>query len=207
MINKFGKFIGVSALLALAPLATSSAAESGFYMGGSIGQSGVELDLSDGTPGVPGFDEDDFAWKIFGGYNFGLLPLVDLGIEGGYVDLGGPSVDVSDTNLGLTASAGVDATALDVFGVVGVGLGPIDVFGKLGLVFWDAESTLSVTDTNDPNNDFSESFSDDGNDLAYGIGARFALGQLEIRGEYELFDIEDTDSVSMLSVGLVFHFD
>ena len=205
MFTKLGKIFCAAALLALAPLSVSHA-DSGFYVGGSVGTAAIEIDV----PEVPDFDEDDFAWKVFGGYKFGLLPIVDLGIEGGYVDFGAPSQDVSDTNVGLAASVGADATAFDVFGVVGVGLGPIDVFGKVGLVYWDAGLTASLTDLDDPSNNVSESVSDDGSDFAYGIGASLSLGSLEVRGEYELFDIDPADidgvDVSMWSVGLVFHF-
>ena len=48
--------------------------------------------------------------------------------------------------------------------------------------------------------------SESGTDLMYGLGARFALGKLHIRGEWEEFDIEDADSVYMFSVGLAWQF-
>ena len=48
--------------------------------------------------------------------------------------------------------------------------------------------------------------SDDGSDLGYGLGLSFGLGPLEVRGEYELYDIEDAD-VSMISVGFTYLFD
>ncbi len=68
------------------------------------------------------------------------------------------------------------------------------------MVSWDAEASFDNIDVG----------SDDGSDPAYGIGARFAFGNLEIRGEYEMFDIdpEDTSSadVYMLSAGLVYYF-
>jgi hypothetical protein len=48
--------------------------------------------------------------------------------------------------------------------------------------------------------------SDDGTDSAYGVGVNFDFASLELRFEYELFDIKDTDDVDMLSVGLAWHF-
>ena len=45
-----------------------------------------------------------------------------------------------------------------------------------------------------------------GSDPAYGVGLRFTLGSIEIRGEYEVFDIEDADDVYMASAGLVWRF-
>ena len=48
--------------------------------------------------------------------------------------------------------------------------------------------------------------SDSGSDPAYGAGLRFSLGSMEIRGEYELFDIDGSDDVYLLSAGLVWTF-
>jgi len=35
---------------------------------------------------------------------------------------------------------------------------------------------------------------------------KFGVGSLEVRGEYEIYDIEDSEDVAMLSVGLVWRF-
>lgn len=166
-------------------------ADSGFYLGGSVGNAGVELDVDDAE-----FDEDDFAWKGYGGFNFDVI-VVDLAVEAGYVNFGSPggSVNVGgvDTNLDL------DLDALTGFGLVGVELGPIGVFAKAGIVSWDAEATI-------------EGFGDDesGTDPAYGVGARFSLGSVELRAEYELFDIDvdgaDSSDLSMISAGVVWTF-
>ena len=186
MISKLMK-TGVCCLLALAPFGASHADDSGFYLGGSLGQAGIEVDFA-GVPGVPAFDENDTAYKIFAGYNFTLLPVINLGVEGGYVDFGGPKIDIVEPDFGIDASVGVD--------------GPLGVFGKLGYIFWDAEASL--TDRNNPANNLSDD--DSGSDLAYGVGARLNLGSLEVRGEYEYFDIEDAESVGMWSIGLAYYF-
>jgi hypothetical protein len=170
-------------------LATAeSRADSGFYIGGSVGQAGIELDDSDPVQPID-FDEDDFAWKGFAGYNFDLA-VVELGLEVGYVNLGNPSADV------LGSSVEIETDGLDAFGVIGVALGPIGVFGKYGVISWDAEGTI----------DGLPAFDEDGSDPAYGLGAKFGLGSLDIRIEYEVFDIEDADDVSMISAGLVWTF-
>jgi hypothetical protein len=170
-------------------LATAeSRADSGFYIGGSVGQAGIELDDSDPVQPID-FDEDDFAWKGFAGYNFDLA-VVELGLEIGYVNLGNPSADV------LGSSVEIETDGLDAFGVIGVALGPIGVFGKYGVISWDAEGTI----------DGLPAFDEDGSDPAYGLGAKFGLGSLDIRIEYEVFDIEDADDVSMISAGLVWTF-
>ena len=167
-------------------------ADSGLYVGGGIGNASVELDFQDAGFDLPNFDEDDFAWKVMGGYNFDLLTF-DLGVELSYVDFGQASGDV------LGADLEIDSTGLSLFGVAGFDLGPVGVFGKLGYVSWDLDATVSAI--GEP----SVSVSDDGSDLAYGAGVRVGLGALEIRGEYEVFDIEDTD-IGMVSASLVYHF-
>ena len=181
---------GAGAILLVAALLLMSAeskADSGFYIGGSVGTAGVEIDTGDPVNPVI-FDEDDFAWKAFGGYNFDL-PILNLGIEGGYVDFGGPSADIG----GILFE--VDADGFDAFGVIGVDLGPIGVFAKAGVIAWDAEVSIDgITGT------------DDGTDPAYGIGAKIGLGSLAFRLEYELFDIEDTEDVAMISAGIVWTF-
>jgi hypothetical protein len=61
---------------------------------------------------------------------------------------------------------------------------------------WDAEATLAGI----------EAGSDNGTDTAYGVGAAVELGSLQIRAEYEAFDISDIEDLYMLSAGFVFTF-
>ena len=48
--------------------------------------------------------------------------------------------------------------------------------------------------------------SDDGTDLAYGVGAQFRVWSLSLRAEYEKFDVDDVDDLNMVSVGFTFTF-
>ncbi len=176
-------------VLIVAPLSFAQAGETGWYLGGSVGSAAIEAEITD-DPDVPPFDEDDFAWKAFVGYNFGITPVFDLGIEGGYVYLGSPSADIEGETLKL------ELTGIDLFGVIGFDIGPVGLFGKVGYVSWDVEGVVDGTTV----------LSDDGSDVAYGLGLRFNLASVEIRGEYELFDIEDADNVAMYSLGLAYHF-
>lgn len=162
--------------------------EAGGYIGGSIGQSYIELDA--GTPAVPAnFDEEDFGWKLMAGYNFDFA-VITLGVEADYVDFGAPSGDV------LGSQIEVDTNGFAGFGTAGFDLGPVGVFAKLGVISWDASFSVDGFDAG----------SDDGTDPAYGVGVKFGLASVEIRGEYEIYDIEDSDDVAMLSVGLVWRF-
>lgn len=182
-----------AAALGLLPF-TDARAESGPYIGGSVGSATIAVEIPDEDPGaVFDFDENDFAWKAFGGYNFDL-GVADLAIEGGYVDLGAPSGEL------LGSEVELDVTGWDVFGLLGVDIGPVGLFAKAGMVSWDVEATI----------DGIEDEGDDGTDPAYGVGARFNLGNLQIRAEYEYFDIDsegaDGEDVYMLSAGLVVNF-
>ena len=176
------------ALLAGAAIITltainADAAESGFFMGGSIGTAAVEANVNDGIvlpDPAPVFDEDDFGWKFLAGYDFALSDAFSLGVEGGYVDLGSPSADV------LTVPVSLDPTGLTLYGTAGVDIGPVGLFAKYGFVDWEVEGSIGGIN-----------FDDDGNDPAYGVGVRFNLGSLEIRGEYEIFDISDVEDVTM----------
>lgn len=189
MIRKLSAVLGLVAIFSTA----AANAESGFYAGGGVGSAGVELDFAGSGFNLPNFDEDDFAWKVMAGFNADL-PVFNVGAEIGYVDFGGPSADILGVDVDL------DSTGVNAFGVAGFDLGPIGVFGKLGLVSWDLEATIAAQGVP------TERVTDDGTDLAYGIGARFGLGSLEVRGEYEIYDIEDTEDVGMFSASLVFYF-
>ena len=176
------------AVFAFAPL--SANADSGFYVGGSLG--GATIEANFGDTGIPGFpvdiDEDDTAYKVFAGYKFDL-PVLDLGVEAGYVDFGAPEIDV------LAEEVDLEPTGINLWGIAGIEAGPVDLFAKLGYISWDIEASVQ-----------GQSVSDDGSDLGYGVGLSFGLGSLSVRGEYEVYDVEDAD-VSMLSLGLVYQFD
>lgn len=173
---------------AFVPMAAN--ADSGMYIGGSVGGATVEAEFGDtGIPGFPtSLDEDDTAFKVFAGYTFDL-PAIDLAVEAGYIDFGGSDIDVLGQNVKL------EPTGINLWGIAGVDAGPIDLFAKLGYIAWDLE--LSA---------LGNSASEDGSDLGYGLGLSFGLGAIKVRGEYEVYDLDDAD-VSMLSVGLVFQFD
>ena len=160
----------------------SAGQESGFYLGGSLGSANINVS-SDPID----FDDDDMGYKIFAGYNFGIIPLIDLGVEGSYVDFGdASSVEFLNQDIGITA--------WDLFGVGAVNLGPIGVFGKVGQVWWDSKSSI-----------LDGLLDDSGNDMAYGIGLRFQVGSLAFRAEYERFDVKLVD-VDYISAGVCWTF-
>ena len=174
----------LASFVALAP----AESQAGVYIGGSVGQAYIEVDT--GTPIVPQtFDEDDFGFKALAGYEFSFTAIT-LGIEVDYVDFGAPSGDVAGTQFE------VEADGIAGFGTAGFDLGPLGIYGKYGVISWDASFSVDGFDAG----------SDDGTDTAYGVGMKFGVGSLEVRGEYEIYDIEDSEDVAMLSVGLVWRF-
>ena len=184
-MNSKASFWATGAILGVAMVAPAiAAADSGFYLGGSVGNAGVDVEID---PLLPKFDETDTAYKLFAGFDWQLTSL-SLGIEGAYNNFGEPSADFEGV------SVAVEPTGFTVFGVAAIGLGPVDLFGKVGYLMWDADAIVD-----------GEVLADDGSDAGYGVGLRFNLGSLEIRGEYELFEVDEAD-LSMVSVGLAYRF-
>jgi hypothetical protein len=148
--------------------------DSGFYIGGSIGESDFESKAK--------ATDNDQAYKLLGGFNFGIIPLIDLAIEASYRDFG--SFDSADLD-----SGGVES--FDVFGLAALTFGPLGIFGKAGYAELDADSNLGGSSSNP----------------AYGIGVRFQIGSLSLRGEYEYFDTSsDIRDLAMTSIGLTYTF-
>lgn len=179
------------ALLALSgfALAGFAHADSGLYLGVGAGGATVEADTQGlAIPALPNsIDEDDTAFRIFGGYTFDL-PFFDLGVEAAWNDFGQPDTGIAGGQLSAEASG------YSAFGVATLNAGLIDLFAKGGVVAWELETAFD-----------GASLDDDGTDPAYGIGAAFGIGPLEVRGEYEFFDFSDAD-VSMLSIGALYRF-
>ena len=174
--------IGLLLIAALAfTFMTSAAFAEGFSVGASIGSSKIEVD--DSSSGIA-FDGSDFGWKVFGKYMFND----NWGIEVGYVDFGNPD----DTILGVDFDIEVDG--IDAFFIGSFpATDSVDLFGKAGYVSWDAK----ISSPGVP------SQSDDGSDLALGVGAAFHTSdKFSILGEWEWFDIEDSDAVWILSIGI-----
>ena len=162
-----------TALLVLLCASPAMAVDSGFYLGGSVG--GATTEVSDAEFS---FDENDFAWKIYGGYHF----LQFFAVEAAYRNLGSPSADIFGSKLEI------EPTGFDVAALVGVPLGPVYLFGKISAIRWDADAKFE-----------GESDSEDGTDVGAGVGLSLDVARIRLRGEIEYFDIED--GVLMYSVG------
>ncbi|WP_075187434.1 porin family protein [Teredinibacter haidensis] len=188
---KIKNVCGIVALSLISSYAFSGS-DSGLYVGGSLGMTSSTVTYSnyDGE-----FDDDDTGYKIFAGYNLGLVPFIDLAIEGSYVDFGKSGGELLSQEFG-TEKFSTERTAWDLFGLAGFTTGPVAFFGKVGVVSWDTEVSIQ---------DVEDTLKDDGSDLAYGVGAKFQLMSFSVRAEYEYFDFEHIDT-DMISVGAAFTF-
>lgn len=168
---------GLVAALALASV-PAIAADNGIYLGGSIGQSSLDID-------EVSYDASATGYKLIAGWRF-----IDwLAIEGNYVDFGSGDDSIAGTRIETEA----DGISLSAVGFLPVG--PVDLFARVGMIDWSADLSSPGIGSE----------SDDGTDLTYGVGLQFRVWSLGIRAEYELFDIEDAD-VDMISLGVTWTF-
>ena len=146
---------------------------------------GVYLGAGVGSMGVDigGFSGDDVGYKVFGGWM--LNPYVGAELEyldGGTAEDRGVEVDVSGFNASLRAAFPVSEQ--------------FSVFGKVGMLFWDADVSSSGING-----------SDDGEDFSWGVGLGFDFSEmLGVTLEYQGFEVEDTDTVDLVSASLVWKF-
>lgn len=179
----------LSALIAAGVIGLPSLAwagdESGIYIGGSIGQSAIDVSVRDAD--FRGLDEDATGYKALIGYNFGLIPLIDLAVEADYRDFGSFKDGRNDIKS--------DVTSVDVYGLAGVNLGVIGLFAKVGYADTDFDTVVD-----DIKNNSSESSN------TYGLGARVQLASFAVRAEYEKFDVDGIDDLTMWSLGATITF-
>lgn len=161
----------------------ATAADNGFYLGASVGRADLEIDNIDfGSFGAGDFKGDDTGYKLIAG----LRPLDWFGVEASYVNFGEPEDRIG----GIPLRA--EGDGVSAFAVGFLEAGPMDLFAKAGLISWDSK--------------ISGGFEDDGSDFAYGVGAQFRVWSISVRAEYEIFDVDDIDNLSMISIGATFTF-
>jgi opacity protein-like surface antigen len=107
-----------AAAMAVSAGAVAQQADTGWYVGASIGQSDLDIDK-------------DTAWKASIGYQMNR----NLSVEVGYTNLG----EVSETVLGVTASA--EATAWEVIGLYKFPVAnQFSVYGLAGIAMAEVEA-------------------------------------------------------------------
>jgi len=189
MNRNFKLAMALSAIsLAAVPAAFAQQQEevSGFYLGAGAGQFNAQIDDVDQLDNtVDNWDEDDTAYKVFGGYRLNRF----LAFELDYINLGKPSGDVVP---GFNVDSSVDGFAPYVVGTLP--LGPyFELYGRAGYYFYDA--TTAMTDTLDNRVEFDE----ESEDFVYGAGIGANIGEkFNLRFEYEKYDIQGLDDADAL---------
>lgn len=166
---------------------TTFAAEPGFYLGASGGQTSVDkTSEAIGNAIIEGnnfkVDDDDTAWKAYVGYQY--LPW--LGFEAGYGDFG----SFSSKNVGK-----IDIKGWDAFLVGTWPIGAVDLFAKVGGI--RKEEEFKTTGYKNTENDGK---------FAYGVGIAYNIGHWSLRAEAEGFDDNAIDDFYFLSAGVVYRF-
>ena len=182
--------VKLAAALAALSVATAPAAfadeNAGWYLGGGVGQFNAQIDdINQVDDTINRWDDDDTAYKFFGGYRLNKI----LAFELDYINLGKPSGAVVP---GFNVDAAVDGFAPYVVATLPLG-NVFEVYGRLGYYFYDA--TVGVQNTIDNRVEFDE----ESEDLVYGAGIGANIGEkLNIRFEYEKFDLEGLDDADSL---------
>jgi len=176
----------VAALSVVTAPAAFADENAGWYVGGGIGQFNAQIDdFTEIDDTVDRWDEDDTAYKLFAGYRLNKV----LAFELDYINLGEPAGAVVP---GVNLDSSVDGFAPYVVGTLPLG-NFFEVYARLGYFFYDA--TLGVENELDNRVEFDE----ESEDVVYGAGVGANIGEkLNIRFEYEKFDLEgldDTDSL------------
>ena len=183
MNTKHQKLAALTAVLALLPAFAS--ADTGLFVGASVGSSHLDEDFS----GV-NLDTDASAYRIAGGFRFG-----NLGLEVGYQDFG----DFDETIVigPVSSRTGISADGWTLGGSLGMPLSDqLSLFGRAGVFFWDADVTVDG---------FSVDVPDDENPY-YGGGARFDVSRnFSLVGDWTRYEL-DTVNTDVISIGFEYRF-
>lgn len=209
----------VTALIvsAFSASAFAQSAQSGWYLGASVGQSRVDvsndlLPIVGATSTSLSKDETDTAYKVFAGYRFNRY----VAVEGGWVDLG----EVKATRT-MTAPApgGTFSGKIESYGVMldAVGTFPLgqnfNVFGKAGAFFSTTKTRLATSGNVVLGASVDASEKETEVNLKLGLGGQYDFTKsLGVRLEWErFFDVGKKSTtgegdVELISIGLQYRF-
>ena len=176
--------IAAASVLAVTPL--TATADSGFFVGGSIGSATLDDDID-----TFALDTDSTSFRLNAGWQFSDF----LAIEAGYhdfgkfdelLDLGGILSDVDiradGYTLGLTTSLPLGSN--------------LSLFGRAGAFIWEADARVDGFRI--------EGFDDE--NLYYGAGADFKVTpRLSLLGDWTRYELDDTES-DVISIGFRYRF-
>jgi len=212
-MKSFVRMAAGMALALAAMVANAQAPDTGWYLGGSIGQSQLKFDdaslqVAGATSSSVSKDETDTAWKLFAGYRLGKY----VAVEGGWTDLGKFSATTTVTAPATGSSTITFKSSGPHLEAVGIlPLGDFSLFGKAGLMYTMTKASGSATGavafSGNPNQDHSEF------NFKAGIGAGYDFTRnFGVRVEAEqVFGVGDKDKtgegdIRLFTVGAVFRF-
>jgi hypothetical protein len=181
MMKRTTKHFSLAAALVLtSALPLTAHADSGLYVGASIGNAR----LDDNFAGF-GIDTDTDAYRFFGGIQFGDT----FGVEAGYLNFGDftESVDLG----GLLSRTDISGDGWTLGATLALPLSQnLSLFGKGGVFFWDADISVDgiSIDTSGDDNPY------------YGGGLKLDLGDnFSLTGDWTVyeFDVLETDVISL----------
>jgi hypothetical protein len=153
------------------------------FIGGGVGSSFVEKNITDVSGNDLKLDGNGFAYKFFAGYKFIKI----IGAEVGYRSLG----TIKNTVLNTEIESSVKG--FDVFATGTLNFAVAEVFAKAGYFFANSDVKFA-----DQTADASSS------NFAWGVGAGLSLGKLGVRAEWESLKVEDFESPSMLTASIMY---
>ena len=188
------KHLAVAFALATASFALPTFAQvsapslSAAYVGGSLGQSALDLDCEGAS-----CDKKDSAWRVFGGYQFHRHFAAELG----YANLGEAKID-----FGPGDQFNAEARAWDISAVGILPVGPVSLLGRVGLYRANTELRDSAT---------GESADESNSGLLLGLGVQYDVTKnLGVRAEWQQYaDVGHGDTefdVRVLNLGVVWKF-
>jgi OOP family OmpA-OmpF porin len=168
--------------------------ETGWYVGGSVGQSKVrDVDCTGGS-----CDTKDTAFRILGGYQINR----NFAAELGYHDLGKVTFSAPGVSADIKANA---------WELVGLGAYPFanqfSVYGKFGAYHGESKISAAVAGLG------SGSLKETNTDLTFGLGAQYDVSrELGVRGEWQRYKNVGGDNtggksdIDVLSIGAIWRF-
>lgn len=212
------KFTKTAGILSLAVVATMSsqltlADDTGWYIGGNIGQTQADIDeeriarslAENGFSGTLVHDDSiDKGYKLYGGYQFNR----HFALEGGYFDLGKFDFTSTTSPAGtFDGSIKLKGINLDLVGFVPI-TEKLSAFGRAGVNYAEARDSFSGTGFVHV---LSPSAKEKAANVKLGAGLQYAFTEkLAMRFEGERYRINDAvgnkGDVDLISLGVVYRF-
>jgi len=183
-------------LIAIAIVAVPvSAADRGLYLGAGLGLASFDAAAFNPDYEDLWFEEDNFGFRVFGGYRI----MKYLAVELTYNDFGTIlKREVSSTLIRQRFSVGIDSWDASVVGMLPLGA-KASLFAKVGAASWNADILITL-------NEVPEEESLSGTELIAGAGVDFVFKKVGMRAEIDWLQIADITSAFIFSLNLTYHF-